>query len=78
MGSDGGGRPRLERSSTPMTCLSGWSSRRSTPAPTMRLPGPPPWIIADGALRTLSFAGDFAAVRTLTEQRLRLADKVQV
>jgi AcrR family transcriptional regulator len=41
-------------------------------------PAHQPWIIADGALRTLGFAGDFAAVRTLTEKRLRLADKVHV
>jgi hypothetical protein len=37
-----------------------------------------PWVIAEGALRALGFVGDFAAVRTLTENRLRLADKVQV
>jgi hypothetical protein len=37
-----------------------------------------PWVIADGALRTLGFLGDFAALRKLTEARLRLADTVQV
>jgi AcrR family transcriptional regulator len=37
-----------------------------------------PWIIAEAALRTLGFAGDFAALRTLTGQRLSLTDKVHV
>ncbi len=41
-------------------------------------PAEAPWVIADGALRTLNFAGDFAAVRTLTKVRLGFADKVQV
>jgi hypothetical protein len=31
-----------------------------------------PWIIADGALRTLGFDGDFAALRRLTANRLGL------
>ncbi len=37
-----------------------------------------PWVIADGALRTLGFDGDFAALRKLTGGRLGLADTVQV
>jgi AcrR family transcriptional regulator len=31
-----------------------------------------PWVIADGALRTLGFDGDFVAVHKLTTQRLNL------
>jgi hypothetical protein len=37
-----------------------------------------PWVIADGALRTLGFDGDFAKLHKLTAVRLGLADTVQV
>jgi AcrR family transcriptional regulator len=37
-----------------------------------------PWVIADGALRTLGFNGDFAELRKLTAARLGFADTVQV
>jgi hypothetical protein len=37
-----------------------------------------PWVIADGALRTLGFDGDFAELHKLTEERLGRADTVQV
>ncbi len=35
-------------------------------------PAEQPWIIADGALRTLGFDGDFAALREATAKRLAL------
>jgi AcrR family transcriptional regulator len=35
-------------------------------------PAEQPWIIADGALRTLGFDGDFAALRVATAKRLDL------
>jgi AcrR family transcriptional regulator len=35
-------------------------------------PAEQPWIIADGALRTLGFDGDFAALRAATATRLAL------
>jgi hypothetical protein len=35
-------------------------------------PAEQPWIIADGALRTLGFDGDLAALRQATAQRLAL------
>jgi AcrR family transcriptional regulator len=37
-----------------------------------------PWVIADGALRTLGFDGDFAKLHTVTAVRLGFADTVQV
>lgn len=37
-----------------------------------------PWVIADGALRTLGFDGDFAKLYKLTAAPLGLADTVQV
>ena len=37
-----------------------------------------PWLIADGALRTLGFDGDFAGLRKLTAARLGFADTVHV
>jgi AcrR family transcriptional regulator len=37
-----------------------------------------PRVIADGALRTLGFDGDFGELRKLTEERRRRADTVQV
>ncbi len=37
-----------------------------------------PWVIAEGALRTLGFAGDFRELRKLTAARLGFADTVQV
>jgi AcrR family transcriptional regulator len=37
-----------------------------------------PWVIADGAVRTLGFDGDFAELHKLTEERLGRADTVQV
>ncbi|MFG1932107.1 TetR/AcrR family transcriptional regulator [Mycobacterium sp. NPDC048908] len=37
-----------------------------------------PWVIADGALRTVGFDGDFAELRKLTAARLGFADTVQV
>ncbi len=37
-----------------------------------------PWIIADGALRTLGFHGDFATLHKVTAVRLGFADTVQV
>jgi AcrR family transcriptional regulator len=36
------------------------------------VPAEQPWIIADGALRTLGFDGDFAALRAATAKRLAL------
>ncbi|MDT5067256.1 MAG: hypothetical protein QOK02_3411 [Mycobacterium sp.] len=36
------------------------------------VPAEQPWIIADGALRTLGFDGDFAALRVATAKRLAL------
>ena len=50
------------------------------PAPT-GAPTPPvsrPWVIADGALRTLVFDGDFAKLHKATAARLGFADTVQV
>ena len=41
-------------------------------------PDEQPWVIADGALRTLGFNGDFAKVHKLTAARLGFADTVQV
>ena len=37
-----------------------------------------PWVIADGALRTLGFGGDFAKLHKVTAARLGFADTVQV
>ena len=37
---------------------------------TATCPPEQPWIIADGALRTLGFDGDFAALRQATADRL--------
>jgi hypothetical protein len=37
-----------------------------------------PWVIADGALRTLGFDGALAKLHKLTAERLRFADTVQV
>jgi hypothetical protein len=36
------------------------------------------WVIADGALRTLGYDGDFAKLHKLTAARLGFADTVQV
>jgi AcrR family transcriptional regulator len=41
-------------------------------------PAEQPWIIADGALRTLGFGGDFDALHKSTAERLSRADTVQV
>jgi len=41
-------------------------------------PDEQPLVIADGALRTLGFDGDFAKVHKLTAARLGFADTVQV
>jgi len=41
-------------------------------------PDEQPWVIADGALRTLGFDGDFAKLHKLTAVRLGFADTVQV
>ena len=41
-------------------------------------PGELPWVIADGALRTLGFDGDFAKLHKATAARLGFADTVQV
>jgi AcrR family transcriptional regulator len=41
-------------------------------------PAEQPWVIADGALRTLGFRGDFAKLRKLTAARLEAADTVHV
>ena len=43
-----------------------------------RLPREQPWVIADGALRTLGCDGDFAKVHKRTAARLGFADTVQV
>lgn len=42
-------------------------NRRSDDA---RCPKSQPWVVADGALRTVGFAGDFASLRVATGQRL--------
>jgi AcrR family transcriptional regulator len=41
-------------------------------------PAEQPWVIAEGALRTLGFTGDFGGLRKLTAARLGFADTVQV
>ena len=44
-------------------------NRRSDDGDT---PAEQPWIIADGALRTVGFNGDFAELRKATANRLAL------
>lgn len=53
----------------PFRLVESTASRRSD---DLTCPPGQPWVIADGALRTLGFAGDFADVHEYTQQRLGL------